>query len=168
MAPIVILGVLAAIAVKGGSFIWGASISTSPLSEERRRHLLDHAEIILKKLEEADRLPRHRATSVREDVALLRENVAKGWTNPHEFRAATRVFNFMGWEHTKGALAGVRELLRNSGTIDTLYNDFFGKKAQRRPQGEVRPLLERDGSPHHQEAGLTSSVRSVANPPAME
>src|SRR5262249_44810806 len=55
MAPIVVLGVLAAIAVKGGSFIWGASVSTSPLSEARRRHLLDHADLVLKKLEEAGR-----------------------------------------------------------------------------------------------------------------
>src|SRR5215472_2206479 len=103
MAPIVVLTVLAAIAFKGGSFIWGASVSTTPLSEERRRHLLDHADLVLQKLEDAGRLPGSgKAASVREDTALLRTNVAKGWTTPQEFRAATRVFNFMTWEHTKG------------------------------------------------------------------
>jgi len=132
MAPIVILGVLAAIAFKGGSFIWGASVSTSPLSEERRRHLLDHADLVLKKLDDAGRLPGSgKAASVREDIALLRTNVAKGWTTPREFRAATRVFNFMTWEHTKGALAGVGELLRNSSdTFDTVYRDLIGNPEQ--------------------------------------
>jgi hypothetical protein len=141
MAPIVVLGVLAAVALKGGSFIWGASVSTSPLSEERRRHLLDHVETILKKLDEAGRSPgAATVASVRHDLALLRENVAKGWTKPHEFRAATRVINFMGWEHTKGAFAGVGELLRNSsGSFDKVYGDWFGKRKQPAPKRAIEP-----------------------------
>ena len=141
MAPIVVLGVLAAVAIKGGSFIWGASVSTSPLSEERRRHLLDHVETILKKLEEAGRSPGPaKVASVREDLALLRANVATGWTKPHEFRAATRLTNFMGWQHTKGAFAGVGELLRNSsGALGTVYGDWFGKQhPQSDPPDEER------------------------------
>jgi hypothetical protein len=128
MAPIFVLGVLAAVAFKAGSFIWGASVSTSPLSEARRRHLLDHADLVLKKLEDAGRSPgQGKTASVRQDIALLRTNVAKGWTTPQEFRAATRVFNFMTWEHTKGGLAGVGELLRNSSsTFDRVYRDLFG------------------------------------------
>jgi hypothetical protein len=141
MAPIVVLGVLAAIAFKGGSFIWGASVSTSPLSEARRRHLLDHADLVLKKLEEAGRSPGlGKAASVREDIALLRTNVARGWTTPREFRAATRVFNFMTWEHTKGGLAGLGELLRNSSsTFDRVYRDLFGDPKRPEPRGQEPP-----------------------------
>jgi hypothetical protein len=130
VAPIVVVGILAAAAIKGGSFIWGASVFTSPLSEERRQRLLDHAETVLKKLEEAGRSPGPaKVASVRRDLALMRANVARGWTKPHEFRAAGRVTNFMGWQHTRAAFVGAGELLRNSsGAFDTIYSDFFGKR----------------------------------------
>jgi hypothetical protein len=77
---------------------------------------------------------------VRDDIALLRTNVAKGWTTPQEFRAATRVFNFMAWEHTKGGLAGVGELLRNSsGTFDRVYRDLFGDPERREAPRQEPP-----------------------------
>ena len=130
MAPVVVLGILAAATIKGGSFIWAASIFTSPLSEHRRRQLLDHAETVLKKLEEVGPSPHSaKLASMRRDLALIRANVARGWTKPNEFRAASRVTNFMAWQHTRCAFAGIGELLRNtSGALDTVYGDFFGER----------------------------------------
>ena len=145
MAPIVVIGILAAAAIKGGGFIWGASVFTSPLSEERRQHLLAHAETVLKKLEDSGRSPGPRKiASVRRDLALLSANVASGWTKPHEFRAAGRVANFMGWQHTRGAFAGVGELLRNSsGAFHTIYSDFLGKREH--PALEAKVTIDLSG-----------------------
>ncbi len=144
MAPIVVIGVLTAVAIKGGGFIWGASVFTSPLSEERRQRLLDHAETVLKKLEDSSRSPGPRKiASVRRDLALLSANVARGWTTPHEFRAAGRVANFMGWQHTRGAFTGVGQLLRNSsGAFHTVYRDFFGKREY--PALEAKVTVDRE------------------------
>jgi hypothetical protein len=66
-----------------------------------------------------------------------------GWTKPHEFRAACRVANFMGWQHTRGALAGVGGLLRNSsGAFHTVYSDFFGK--WHHPVRQLNAAIERE------------------------
>lgn len=106
--PMLMLLIKTAIGAKVIGFL--TSFLLSPTNHAMRTAFLEHTEHVLEGLDKNEMGPSdEERKSLQEDLDVLRANVVRGWVEPMESAAVTRVCGFLSKAHIKGVGGGMAD-----------------------------------------------------------
>jgi hypothetical protein len=121
----------------------------SPAGAHSRENFLAHTEELIKVLSEQGHEPsQDMQSALRENIALLRERIKKGWREPDELSAFGHVLAFVSWAHTTDTANVLSEIMGSyarktwgafergaDAVFDSIFEAFF---TERDKEGNVR------------------------------